>query len=184
MIIGITGTIGAGKGTVVDYLVSQKGFSHFSSRAFFTKELERRGLPVNRDTMTPLANELRAAHGPAYVAEELLKMAEAKGGNAIVESIRHPAEAELIRNYGGIIIAVDADRPIRYERISARKSALDHVSYEEFVQQEERELISTDPHSQNILAVIEEADYHILNNGTVEELTVELDELCKKLGIE
>ncbi|MDR0438308.1 MAG: AAA family ATPase, partial [Bacteroidales bacterium] len=51
MIIGITGTIGAGKGTIVDYLVSQKGFLHFSVRDFLSEEIERRGLPVNRDTM-------------------------------------------------------------------------------------------------------------------------------------
>jgi dephospho-CoA kinase len=33
-IIGITGTIGAGKGTVVEYLVGQKGFDHYSVRSF------------------------------------------------------------------------------------------------------------------------------------------------------
>jgi dephospho-CoA kinase len=33
MIIGITGTDGAGKGAVVDYLVAQKGFTHYSGRA-------------------------------------------------------------------------------------------------------------------------------------------------------
>ena len=33
-IIGITGTIGAGKGTIVDYLVKQKNFKHYSVRNF------------------------------------------------------------------------------------------------------------------------------------------------------
>ena len=27
--IGITGTLGAGKGTIVDYLVKEKGFVHY-----------------------------------------------------------------------------------------------------------------------------------------------------------
>ena len=62
IIIGITGTLGAGKGAVVDYLLGQKGFKHFSARALFTDEIINRGLPVNRDTMTEVANELRMIH--------------------------------------------------------------------------------------------------------------------------
>ena len=41
MIIGITGTDGSGKGTVVDYLVEQKGFKHYSARAIFEEEIAR-----------------------------------------------------------------------------------------------------------------------------------------------
>ena len=51
IIIGITGTLGAGKGTIVDYLIKTKGFTHYSVRAFITKEIEKRKLPVNRDSM-------------------------------------------------------------------------------------------------------------------------------------
>ena len=43
-IIGITGTIGAGKGTIVDYLVKEKGYVHYSVRAFIAEEIQRRGL--------------------------------------------------------------------------------------------------------------------------------------------
>jgi len=42
IIIGITGTLGAGKGTVVEYL-QEKGFRHYSARGFITKEVEKRG---------------------------------------------------------------------------------------------------------------------------------------------
>ena len=58
--IGITGTLGAGKGTIVDYLVKSRGFEHYSVRAFITEEIKRRGLPVNRDSMTQVGNDLRA----------------------------------------------------------------------------------------------------------------------------
>ncbi|MDB5189224.1 MAG: Dephospho-CoA kinase, partial [Parcubacteria group bacterium] len=33
MLIAITGTNGSGKGAVVEYLVSQKGFSRYTARA-------------------------------------------------------------------------------------------------------------------------------------------------------
>ena len=59
-IIGITGTIGAGKGTIVDYLVKEKGYVHYSVREFLAEEVKRRGLEVNRDTLTEVGNDLRA----------------------------------------------------------------------------------------------------------------------------
>ncbi len=64
MIVGITGTIGAGKGTVVEYLVQKKGFVHFSARALILEEVKKRGLEVARENTTLVANDLRAAFGP------------------------------------------------------------------------------------------------------------------------
>ena len=51
LIIGITGTLGAGKGTVVEYLVEKQGFDHYSVRSFLLKEINRRGMPENRDSI-------------------------------------------------------------------------------------------------------------------------------------
>ena len=65
--IGITGTLGAGKGTIVDYLVKEKGYVHFSVRDFIVEEIERRGLPINRDSMTMVGNDLRAQYSPSYI---------------------------------------------------------------------------------------------------------------------
>lgn len=80
-IIGITGTIGAGKGTVVDYL-KLKGFQHYSARSLLLAELTKRGLENDRNAMRPLANELRQTYGPAYIAETLFQEAETAGGDA------------------------------------------------------------------------------------------------------
>ncbi len=41
LIIGITGTLGAGKGTIVEYLEKEMGFDHLSVRDFITKEIEK-----------------------------------------------------------------------------------------------------------------------------------------------
>ena len=56
-VIGITGTLGAGKGTIVDYLVQHKDFQHLSVRAFLIQEIQKRGMPVNRDSMVIVAND-------------------------------------------------------------------------------------------------------------------------------
>jgi hypothetical protein len=38
-IIGITGTLGAGKGTVVDYLIKQKNFRHYSISGYLKEKV-------------------------------------------------------------------------------------------------------------------------------------------------
>lgn len=171
IIIGITGTLGAGKGTVVDYLTNQKGFVHFSVRAFISRELEQRGMPVNRDTLTALANELRAKNSPSFIIEELYKEAYQLRKNCVIESIRTPGEIEALRSKPNFfLLAVDADPRIRYNRIRKRRSETDNVSFDSFMSSETREMHSDDPNKQNLAECIRQADFTILNNGSREEL--------------
>jgi dephospho-CoA kinase len=46
----------------------------------------------------------------------------------------------------------------------------DHLTYEEFIETEEREMNSHDKRKQNLMKCIEMADVVILNNGTMEDL--------------
>ena len=46
VIIGITGTLGAGKGTIVDYLVNKKSFYHYSVSGYLKEELQKQLLPI------------------------------------------------------------------------------------------------------------------------------------------
>ncbi len=96
-IIGITGTMGAGKGTVVEHLKS-KGFQHYSARSYLLAELTKRGLGNDRNAMRPLANELRQKHGPAHIAEMLFQEAEVAGSDAVIESLRTVGEIEALKN--------------------------------------------------------------------------------------
>ncbi len=170
MIIGVTGTNGAGKGTIVDFLVNQKGFNHFSMRSFFIEEIKRQGLPIDRSHMRQVANELRQAHGPAYVAEQLMTQALARGGNSVVESIRAIGEAEYLKSKGALLWAVDADRKARYERILLRQSETDQVSFEQFCEYEDREMQGTASWDMNVFGVMKMADHTFYNNGTPGEL--------------
>jgi dephospho-CoA kinase len=182
-IIGITGTMGAGKGALVDYLTSEKGFTHYSVRSFLIEELHKRQLPINRDTMTFLANELRKNHSPSYIIDSLFSQAQKDGKNAIIESIRSVGEIESLRKKGNFcLLAVDANDHIRYNRIIRRKSETDHVTFEEFLQNEQREMNSADPNKQNISQCIALADYLLCNNGTIEELYKQLEEILAKIN--
>lgn len=183
MIIGITGTLGAGKGTVVEYLVRNKGFNHFSAREFITEEIKKRGLEVNRDSMVLVGNDLRAQNSPAYVVEELYRRALATGGDSVIESVRTVGEIEALRNKENFyLLAVDADIKTRFDRIRLRASNTDQVSFEKFVEQEEKELHSDDFNKQNLAECIKRADFVLNNDGSVKDLYAQIEEIFKSLN--
>nr|MBP6926309.1 hypothetical protein [Candidatus Paceibacterota bacterium] len=95
---------------------------------------------------------------------------------ATIGSLRRMAEvayAKSLRDDGThrtIIVAVDADPKIRYDRIIARKSLTDHVSsLEKFVEEEEIESVGDNPNRMNLKKCIEASDIVLMNEGTLEE---------------
>jgi dephospho-CoA kinase len=183
IVIGITGTIGSSKGTVVEYLVSKYGFKHYSARAFISEEIARRGLPDTRENMRLVANELRATHSPSFVAESLYARALEDGANAVMESLRATGEIDALRKKPGkfYLLAVDADPKLRYERILKRQSSTDNVSFEKFIAEEAKEMNDTNPAGMNITTCMAMADGHLTNNKDKDALHLQIDELIKPL---
>lgn len=182
MIVGIAGSFAAGKGTVVEYL-QQKGFTHFSASGFITEEIERRGLPVNRDSMIVVANDLRATHGPSYIIDTLYARALGAGGDVVLESLRAVAEVRQIKALGGIVLGVDAAPALRYERAQQRGSVKDDVSFEKWQAQERAESNQDDPTKQNIFGALAEADYVIKNDGSREELQTAVEGFLTRFAV-
>ncbi|TVQ14464.1 MAG: hypothetical protein EA361_07795 [Bacteroidetes bacterium] len=182
IIIGITGTLGAGKGTVVDYLAKEKGFTHFSVRGYLAEVISAAGEKVNRDTLTHTANELRKEHGPAYIIEELYRKAAQSGQNCIIESIRTPGEIDALRQQPNFyLLAIDADINTRYERITLRNSETDSISFETFRSNEAREMHSDDPNKQNLSECIRQADFVINNDGSRKDLEQKTETILNQI---
>lgn len=182
MLIGVTGTNGAGKGAVVEYLVGSKGYSRYSARTVILEEVRARHLPETRANMREVANDLRRIHGAAYVIEQLYEMAK-DDANAVVESIRTIGEAEFLKEHRAFIIAVDADRKLRYERVANKEGfELTHMSFEDFCTIEDREMASSESWDMNVFGVMQLADARIMNDGSPEELHAEIDQAVLNAG--
>lgn len=181
MIVGITGTDGSGKGSVVSCLVEKHGFTHYSVRDSIVREIERLGLPVDRNQMRLTGNALRAKLGnEAMVRIAYERARDENKSNIVIESIRVPAEVDFLRSVQGILLAVDADVQLRYQRVQTRRSVSDHVTFDQFKEQEAAEMVNSDPSAQQKAKVIAMSDYTIMNDGTMEELHKAVDEFIKK----
>ena len=181
-IIGITGTLGAGKGTVVDYLVNKKGFKHYSVGDYLKEKLIKKGLESNRDNLRKIGNQIREKYGPDYITRKLFIKAKKEKHDAIIESIRNPKEAEFIKSQkNGYLFAVDANQKTRYLRIKKRGSEKDKVAFRQFKEQEEKELQSKDPNAQNLPECIRMAGFKFDNNGTIKRLYEKIEKVLAKI---
>jgi dephospho-CoA kinase len=170
-IIGITGTIGAGKTTIVNYLCEKKGFKYFSVREYLICELKKRDLEINRDNMRNLGNELRENFGPSYIVEQLYEKAINSKNNVVIESIRCPGEVfKLKEKKDFVLLSVDCDIKERFLRIKKRKTKTDFIDFETFEKQEKKEFENSDPNKQNLKKCIDLSDFKIDNNGSFNEL--------------
>lgn len=177
IIIGITGTLGSGKGEVSNYLVKKYGFDHFSFSEYFKMELQMRGRDINRDEMVKIANELRSELGDDYLRQILSEVYSNKT-NCVVESIRTRSEIDwLLQQEGTYVFSVDAPIDLRYKRITQRNSEKDSISFEKFKEQEALEMKNTDPNKQNLSYCMNliQRPFRFLNETNIESLYTQID---------
>lgn len=181
IVIGITGTLGAGKGTIVE-LLKKRGFVHYSARDFLRQRIEELGLKVDRDTMTMVANKEREKEGADFIAKGLLAMAKLQDSNCIIESIRSVKEINYLKeNCQFLLFSVDADIKTRYERIVLRGSETDKIDFKTFCDNEKREMDSHDENKQNIAACMQRADFCFNNDNELAELAKQVDKVMDKI---
>jgi hypothetical protein len=89
-----------------------------------------------------------------------------------IASLRNPAEADRIHELGGLVLWIDADAHIRYERIQNNAEARarageDAKSFEEFLAEEDAEMQSTgDAATLNMGEVKKRSDILLDNDQT------------------
>lgn len=147
-ILGVSGTNGSGKDTVMQLLSSKYEYLFISATDLLRDELERRGQPTDRAHKAALSAEWRREQGMGVIVHKAYEAWQQQASTykgVVVGSLRHPGEADAIHELGGTMIWVDADPRVRYDRIqlnaeSRGRSAEDAISYEQFLAEEEREM--------------------------------------------
>jgi len=182
-LIGVSGTAGAGKDTVAGLLCQMFGLQNLSSGDFLrviTRYVYKQPHDFNptRDQLYEVANYLRKHVNPAALVRLCILEAHTQQlQGAVISGLRSMGEAEAVREAGGIIVGVDADQHIRYERMTARqRNAESRWTLDAFLQQDEYENrgLSDSGPERGIRSIIQSADIVIDNSSTLDMLKIEL----------
>ena len=178
--MGLTGPNASGKGEAVKFLKS-KGFYAHSLSDVIREEVRSRGLEITRERLIEVGKELRCEGGNGVLAERILSQIE-EDRNYVVDSFRHPAEVKAFRTRSDFhLVLIQADPEVRFARIRERKRESDAATLEKFLDLEQREKASKDSYGQQLEACEKEADFKIINNGSLSELTDQILQLLPQL---
>ena len=184
-IIGLTGTMGSGKDTVKGILVNRLNATTVTLSDVIRAELEKKKGIADRTTLQNMGNEMRQKYGPHILAMLAVEYLSRSKKFVIIDGIRNPAEAEYLgKKFGSEfkLIAVDAPQQIRFERMQKRLNRNDPKTFEEFTAADSREMGDTEPpYGLQLKKCIEQADFVINNEGTVEDLQKKVDEVIQRI---
>jgi dephospho-CoA kinase len=166
-VVGLTGPNAAGKGEVAAALKAA-GFAYHSLSDIVREEALRLGRGVGRDALILTGTELRRAFGPGVLAERILPRL---GPRDVVDSIRNPAEVEVLRRRPGfVLVGVDAPAAVRFGRARLREGRGDALSSLEAFLAKEAEENTSDPAAQRLAATFALADRVLANASSLEAL--------------
>lgn len=179
MIIGLTGKNAAGKGEAAAFL-KDKSFYYYSLSDVIREELERRKIPITRDSLIATGNELRENFGPEYLATKILDKMD-PNRNYVVDSIRNPSEIEALRKAGNfLLLNIYAPEKVRFERIKARAREQDPKTLDEFRKKEQVESKNLSKSKQSIEDCQALADFAILNEGSLDDFHARVSEIVSR----
>jgi dephospho-CoA kinase len=175
IIIGVTGEIACGKGTVAKYIVEKYGADSYRFSTMLRDVLKRLHIDESRDTMQRLSTILRQTFGEDILAKVMSSDAEESKSNIIVvEGIRRLADIKYLQALPHFkLFYVEVDMQKRYERIIKRGENQDDntKTFEEFQKDHERET------ELQIKDLKQHADFVVENGGTLEELHYQIDKI-------
>lgn len=175
IIIGVSGEIACGKGTVAKHIVEKYGAESHRFSTMLRDVLKRLYIEENRENISNFSTILRQTFGEDILAKVMSSDAKnAKGTIIVIEGIRRLADIKYLKTLPHFkLIYVEVDMQKRFERITKRgENADDNTkTFEEFQKDHERET------ELQIKDLKQHANYVIENGGTLEELYVQIDKI-------
>jgi len=172
LVIGLTGRMGAGKGTAAEHLKKKYKARQFVYSDILADALRRLHIEVTRANLQALGKCLREGMGKEVLVDAMKGDLEtAKDKVLLVDGLRYINEVEMLRKFkDNILIFVDAPAEQRYERL--RKRAQKGEGSMTLKQFKEREGAATE---KELGALKKMADCVIENTGSVKELCDAVD---------
>jgi|JI10StandDraft_1071094.scaffolds.fasta_scaffold01292_38 dephospho-CoA kinase len=175
-IIIITGKNGSGKDTAAEYLSSRIHYPVFSIADILREMAKEKQIEPTRENLISINTELAGERGNDALAEELLTRLPEK---SIVTGIRIPSHVTYLRSHGEVlIVAVEADDALRFERAVLRGRVGDGDTLEQFLDMEEKE--NSAPNPQRVHEMIGSAQFYVANNDSLKVLYEKIDEILTK----
>ncbi|MBC7109993.1 MAG: flagellar hook-basal body complex protein FliE [Archaeoglobi archaeon] len=140
-------------------------------------EARKQKIPMTSEDVGRFADELRRKYGEDIIARLCIPIIRDISSSVIIDGIRSMAEVERFKKEFGedfILIGIDADEKLRYERAKKRNRADEIRSFEEFLKREEREK------KWGVEEALNNANIIIENNRTLEEFRNKIREVLEK----
>ena len=179
IVFGFIGPIASGKGTVCRYLINKHGAGYVRFSSILRDIANRLHIQESRENLQNLSGVLRQNFGDDLLAFAVAKdvLADTHAVVAIDGVRREPDIKELIKLPNFYLVSVDADIRTRFERITKRSENVDDQSktFEQFEKDNVAEA------EQQIAALQEKAKFTLDNNGSLEDLYKQVDELVGRV---
>jgi len=179
--IGLTGTMGSGKGEIVK-LLEKRGFKYISLSDIVRSEATNRGLEHSRENLQNIGNELRTKDGAGALGAKVRKTIEKESeNNWVIDGIRNPGEAAELKKLPDFqMVGVSADTETIVNRIMERQRGGEVLKRESILKRLEKEKgVGEAPEGQQVRKCLDRCDFIILNNGTLEELEKKFEHFLK-----
>lgn len=170
--IGLVGQSGAGKGEVSKYL-QKKGFAAYSLSDSLRNVASSLNQGENREVLINLGATLRENFGQDILARGALRWHhDNKVTRGVIDSIRHPAEIQLLKQELGIVVmAVVASDEIRFKLMQQRGRDNNPKTWADFRQLSRKERgDDKTPDAQNLNECFRMLDIQVANTGTIRDL--------------
>ena len=174
-VIGFCGLPGSGKSTALESVEDLGIIVNMGD--VVRNEAIKKNIEQTDENLGQLAKTLRIEGGEDIIAEKCVDMIQNSQSEVVfVDGIRSLYELDVFRKYWRFpLIVIETDEANRYQRIIERARDDDSKSAVDIKKREEREI------GFGLLELIQEGDYVIKNNSTIQDLKKNTRKLIKKL---
>lgn len=179
-IIGITGPFGSGKTTAASFFET-KGYKSISLSSFLEEEALRRKLPLTRKALQDIGNELREKNGTGFLMKRALLRLKNED-KIVIDGLRNLGELEVLKKEQGTLLAIVADRKIRFDRLKNLKRR-EHLTQSVFEKLDLRDLgVNEKITGLQTAFCMALADAFIDSNSTKEKFEAKLKRFLQEYG--